>query len=155
VKNKGAFGVAVGGYPEGHTECTSGREADWARTKEKVEAGADVVITQLFYENEDFYAFEDALRRHGVKAPIVPGVLPILSTPQIKRFVALCGAKLPEGLLARLEAVANDPAAAGQIGIEHATKQCREMLQHGVVGFHFYTLNRAAAVSAILDNLDY
>jgi methylenetetrahydrofolate reductase (NADPH) len=154
VKRSGPFSVAVGGYPEGHAECTHGREADWARTKEKVDAGADIVITQLFYDNQDFYAFETALRGHGVKVPVVPGVLPILSTPQIKRFAGMCGAKLPSALLARLEAAADDPARAAELGIEHATAQCREMLRHGVVGFHFYTLNRAAAVAAILRNLD-
>ena len=153
VKGHGGFGVAVGGYPEGHTECVEGREVDWVRTKEKVDAGADIVITQLFYENGDFHAFEKALRDHAVTVPIVPGVLPILSTPQIKRFTALCGAKLPGPLLARLEAVAEDAPRAAQLGIEHATEQCRELLARGAVGFHFYTLNRAAASAAILDRL--
>jgi len=153
VKRHGSFGVAVGGYPEGHTECTEGREVDWVRTKEKVDAGADVVITQLFYENADFYAFEGALRSHGVNVPIVPGVLPILSTPQIKRFTTMCGATLPADLLSRLEGVAEDAPAAAQLGIEHATAQCRDMLARGVAGFHFYTLNRAAAVAAILGQL--
>jgi methylenetetrahydrofolate reductase (NADPH) len=153
VKRTGSFGVAVGGYPEGHTECTEGREVDWLRTKEKVDAGADIVITQLFYENADFYAFERALREHGVNVPIVPGVLPILSTPQIKRFTTMCGAKLPADLLSRLETVAEDAPAAAQLGIDHATQQCRDMLAHGAAGFHFYTLNRAAAVAAILENL--
>jgi methylenetetrahydrofolate reductase (NADPH) len=154
VKRSGPFAVAVGGYPEGHTECVGGREADWARTREKVDAGADIVITQLFYDNRDFYAFEGALRTHGVKVPVVPGVLPILSTPQIKRFAGMCGATLPPALLARLDAVADDAARAAEIGVEHAIGQCREMLRHGVVGFHFYTLNRAAAVSAILSGLE-
>ena len=153
IKRNGPFGVAVGGYPEGHTECVEGREVDWVRTKEKVDAGADIVITQLFYENADYYAFEGALRQHGVSVPIVPGVLPILSTPQIKRFTALCGAKLPASLLARLESVAEDAPAAAQLGIEHATAQCRELLARGAVGFHFYTLNRAAAAVAVLDAL--
>src|SRR6185436_958907 len=109
----------------GHTECVEGREVDWLRTKEKVDAGADVVITQLFYDNADFHAFEAALRRHGVAVPIVPGVLPILSTPQIKRFTALCGAKLPAALLAELEGAVEDAPAAARLGIEHATAQCR------------------------------
>jgi len=154
VKRSGSFGVAVGGYPEGHSECVEGREVDWVRTKEKVDAGADVVITQLFYDNADYYCFESALRRHGVSVPIVPGVLPILSTPQIKRFTALCGATLPPALLGKLEAAAEDPGAAAQLGVEHATEQCRELLARGAAGFHFYTLNRAAAVAAILERLD-
>jgi len=153
VKRSGSFGVAVGGYPEGHTECVEGREVDWLRTKEKVEAGADIVITQLFYENADFYAFESALRQHGVNVPIVPGVLPILSTGQIKRFTALCGSRLPADLLSRLDGVADDPAAAARLGVEHAALQCRDMLARGVPGFHFYTLNRATAVAAILEQL--
>jgi methylenetetrahydrofolate reductase (NADPH) len=153
VKGCGPFGVAVGGYPEGHTECVEGREVDWVRTKEKIDAGADIVITQLFYENVDFHAFEQALRRHAVSVPIVPGVLPILSTPQIKRFTALCGAKLPPALLAKLESVADDAAAAASLGIDHATEQCRDLLAKGAPGFHFYTLNRATASTAILERL--
>jgi methylenetetrahydrofolate reductase (NADPH) len=153
VKRHGSFGVAVGGYPEGHSECAEGREVDWLRTKEKVDAGADVVLTQLFYDNQDFYRFEEALRRHGVSKPLVPGVLPILSAAQIKRFATLCGAKLPAPLLARLEAAADDPTAAAQIGTQHAMDQCEDLLRHGVAGFHFYTLNRAAAVTAILEKL--
>jgi methylenetetrahydrofolate reductase (NADPH) len=154
VKRHGSFGVAVGGYPEGHTECAEGREVDWLRTKEKIEAGADIVMTQLFYDNQDFYNFERALRTHGVQVPIVPGVLPILSTPQIKRFVGVCGATLPAPLLAKLEAVASDPAAAAQLGIDQAVEQCRDLLNQGACGFHFYTLNRAAAVTAILERLE-
>jgi methylenetetrahydrofolate reductase (NADPH) len=154
VKRSGAFGVAVGGYPEGHSECVEGREVDWVRTKEKVDAGADVVITQLFYDNADYYSFESALRRHGVGVPIVPGVLPILSTPQIKRFTALCGAKLPSPLLEKLEQAADDPMAAAQLGVDYATEQCRDLLANGAAGFHFYTLNRASAVTTILERLD-
>ncbi len=153
IKRHGHFGVAVGGYPEGHTECVEGREVDWVRTKEKIEAGADIVITQLFYDNEDFVSFEGAQRRHGIGVPIVPGVLPILSTAQIKRFTSVCGAKLPAPLLTRLEAVAHDPAAAARLGIDYATEQCRDLLERDVCGFHFYTLNRAAAVTAILERL--
>jgi methylenetetrahydrofolate reductase (NADPH) len=153
VHRHGSFGIAVGGYPEGHTECAEGREVDWARTKEKVDAGADVVLTQLFYDNRDFYTFESALRGHGVSVPIVPGVLPILSTAQIKRFTGVCGATLPADLLARLEELAEDPAAAAALGIEQAAAQCRDLRRHGACGFHFYTLNRAAAVTAILDRV--
>jgi methylenetetrahydrofolate reductase (NADPH) len=154
IKRHGSFGVAVGGYPEGHTECVEGREVDWLRTKEKIEAGADIVVTQLFYDNRDYYHFEQALRTHGIEVPIVPGVLPILSTAQIKRFVGVCGATLPGPLLAKLEAVADDPAAAAQLGIDHAVAQCRDLLRQGACGFHFYTLNRATAVRAILEQLE-
>lgn len=154
IKRHGSFGVAVGGYPEGHTECAEGREVDWLRTKEKIEAGADIVMTQLFYDNRDFYSFEKALRAHGVAVPIIPGVLPILSTAQIKRFTAICGATLPPDLLKKLEALSDDPAAAAQLGIEQAVAQCRDLLRHGASGFHFYTLNRATAVTAILARLE-
>jgi methylenetetrahydrofolate reductase (NADPH) len=153
VKRQGPFSVAVGGYPEGHTECVEGREVDWLRTKEKVDAGADVVITQLFYDNRDYCTFESALRSHGVSVPIVPGVLPILSTAQIKRFTAVCGATLPAPLLSQLEAVADEPSAAAELGIRHATEQCMDLLQHGACGFHFYTLNRSGAVAAILERI--
>jgi methylenetetrahydrofolate reductase (NADPH) len=153
VKQHGSFGIAVGGYPEGHSECAEGREVDWVRTKEKIDAGADVVMTQLFYDNRDFYRFESTLRAHGVQVPIVPGVLPILSTAQIKRFTGVCGATLPPELLARLEGLADDPVAAAAVGVEQAVTQCRDLLRHGSCGFHFYTLNRAGAVTAILEGI--
>lgn len=153
VRAAGDFGIAVSGYPEGHPECREGREADWRRTIEKVQAGGDIVITQLFFENRDFVEFDAFLRREGVTAPIVPGVLPILATGQIKRFTARCGASLPAPLLQKLEGFGDDAAGVSKFGIEYAVAQCRDLLAHGVAGLHFYTLNRAHATGEVLKGL--
>jgi len=153
VRSHGDWGIVAGGYPEGHPECKDGKHVDWGRAKEKVDAGADVITTQLFYDNADFFEFDAHLKKHGVRVPIVPGVLPILSTPQIKRFSSLSGATLPPVLLERLEANAEAPDAVRQIGVDYASEQCKELLAHGVPGFHFYTLNKARSVRAILENI--
>ncbi|HOB74968.1 MAG TPA: methylenetetrahydrofolate reductase [NAD(P)H] [Phycisphaerae bacterium] len=153
IKEIGGFDVAVAGYPEGHPECPD-KYLDWQRLAAKVEAGADAIITQLFYDNRDFFEFRDYLRgKLGVKVPIVAGVLPILSTHQIKRFCGLCGAKLPPGVLDRLDAYADDDEAARQYGVELATRMCEELIRGGVDGIHFYTLNRSESTGMVLRNL--
>jgi methylenetetrahydrofolate reductase (NADPH) len=154
VRAEGGFSVGVAGFPEGHPDAHGDRQGDWAYLAAKVAAGADFVLTQLFYDNRDYFAFKDYLENHlGLTVPLVPGVLPILSTAQIKRFTALCGATLPAPLLADLEALGDDDEAVTQYGIEVATAQCRELLAGGAPGLHFYTLNRARSTSAILANL--
>jgi methylenetetrahydrofolate reductase (NADPH) len=153
VKQRGGFDIGAACYPEGHIEC-SDKVVDWDRAAAKVEAGAQLLITQLFYDWQDFLAMEDHLRnKRGVKVPIVPGVLPILNTGQIKRFTALCGSKIPPALLARLEKHAADDESVRQIGVEAATEMCRTALDHGVGGIHFYCLNRAQSCSEVVANL--
>jgi methylenetetrahydrofolate reductase (NADPH) len=154
VRSYGCFSVGVAGFPEGHLNCGGDKHRDWAYLRAKIEAGAQFVLTQLFYDNRDYFTMVDYLQnRLGVTVPIVPGVLPILSTAQIKRFTALCGARLPAALLARLEALGDDDEAVTQLGIEVATEQCRELLAGGAPGLHFYTLNRARSTTAVLGNL--
>src|ERR1041385_3448811 len=148
----GCFSIAVAGFPEVHPRAKS-REEDLRYLKEKVDAGADVIITQLFFDNDHFFRFADDLRRLGVKVPIVPGMLPILSTAQVRRFTALCGAKIPAPLEERLARVDGDDEAAVELGIEYATEQCRALLDAGVPGIHFYSLNKARSVRAIFNNL--
>ncbi len=153
VKSRNCFAVGGAGYPEGHIECGD-KYLDWDRTVAKVEAGAEFVITQLFYDARDFLEFEDYLRhKRGVKVPIVPGVLPFLSTEQIKRFTKLCGAKLSADLHARLESLAGDDESVRQLGVEVCTDICRQLLDHGVPGIHFYCLNRVPSCTEILRNL--
>jgi methylenetetrahydrofolate reductase (NADPH) len=153
IKARGGFGIAVAGYPEGHVECKD-RRLDWDRCAAKVEAGGEVVITQLFYDAEDFFAFEDYLRhRRGVKVPIVPGVLPFLSTEQIRRFTSLCGSKIPPAMAARLEQLGADDESVRKYGVELCTELCARLSAHGVPGFHFYCLNRSASVTEIMRNL--
>jgi len=154
TRQVGGFSVGVAGFPEGHIECREGREVDWQRLKAKIDCGADYVITQLFFDNEHYYRFRDYLvGRLGVAVPIVPGVVPILSASQIKKFVALCGASIPQALASRLDALGADDAAVAACGIEFATRQCADLLRQGAPGVHFYTLNKAGATTRILQNL--
>jgi methylenetetrahydrofolate reductase (NADPH) len=154
IREQGDFSIGVAGFPEGHIACKEGKHADWAHLKEKVDAGADYVLTQLFFDNADFYQFRDHLtRKLGVSVPIVPGVVSILSGTQIKRFTAMCGATIPAPLAARLDELGDDDKAVAEFGIEYATKQCEDLLRAGVPGIHFYTLNKANATVRILKNL--
>jgi methylenetetrahydrofolate reductase (NADPH) len=146
------FAIAVAGYPETHHEAPT-PEADLANLKRKVEAGADVVLTQLFYANKDFFAFRRRYQEAGIHVPLVPGILPIIDYRQIQRITALCGAKLPPALVAELEARRDDPEAELEIGVAHAIRQCRELLDAGVPGLHFYVLNKATAPARILQAL--
>jgi methylenetetrahydrofolate reductase (NADPH) len=152
IRESGGFSIGVAGFPEGHIACTEGKHVDWRRTKTKIDHGADFVITQLFFRNSDYFEFRDFLMRLGVNVPIVAGILPILSTAQIKRFVALCGAEMPAPLLASLEQC-RDESDVVRFGIEYATRQCEELLREGVPGLHFYTLNRAGSTTEVLRNL--
>ena len=148
------FSIGVAGFPEGHIACKDGKLADWRHLREKIDAGADFVITQLFFENADFYEFREHMQqREGVKVPLVPGIIPILSASQIQRFTALCGARIPTALAAKLNELGHDDAAVAEFGIEYATKQCRDLFQAGAPGIHFYTLNKAHSTVQILRNL--
>ena len=148
----GSFSVAVAGFPEIHPRAVS-READMRFLKEKVDAGADAIITQLFFDNQDFYRFSDDLRKLGVTVPIIPGILPLQSAPQVRRFTSLCCSKIPAELERELVKVENDDEAAVALGIEYATRQCEELIKSGVPGLHFYTLNKSLSVLAIHKNL--
>jgi methylenetetrahydrofolate reductase (NADPH) len=148
------FSIGVAGFPEGHIACKDGKLVDWGHLKTKIDAGADFVLTQLFFDNADFFAFRDHLTKQlGVKVPLVPGIVPILSASQIKRFTALCGSKIPATLGAKLDALGDNDAATTEFGIEYATKQCEDLLRAGAPGIHFYTLNKAHSTTRVLKNL--
>lgn len=153
LKELGGFSIGTAGFPEGHIACKEGREVDWRRLKTKIDAGADFVLTQLFFDNADFYRFRDYLTKLGVTVPICPGIIPIMSASQIKRFTALCGSKLPAPLLARLDTLGDNDEAATAYGIEYATAQCADLLKNGTPGIHFYTLNKPHSTTAIVKNL--
>lgn len=154
IRELGEFSIGVAGFPEGHIACREGKLVDWQRLKMKIEAGADFVVTQLFFDNNDFYEFRDFLsKKCGVAVPLVAGILPILSGPQIKRFTAMCGSRLPASLVASLDKLGDDDEAAIQFGIEYATRQCQDLLRQGAPGIHFYTLNKARSTAAVLRNL--
>ncbi len=154
VHQQGEFCVGVAGFPEGHPACAVGKYADWEHLRQKIEAGADFVLTQLFFDNADFFEFRDHLTgRLGVRVPLVPGIIPILSAAQIRKFTQLCGAKIPPELARRLDQYAQDDAACAEFGIEYATRQCQELLRAGVPGLHFYTLNKSTSTLRVLANL--
>lgn len=144
------FGIAVAGYPETHQEAPS-PEADLANLKRKVDTGADVVITQLFYDNADFFRFRDRCASAGIRVPLVPGVLPVTNLAQIQRITALCGARLPQEFVARL-GQRDDEAWQFNVGVEFASRQVQNLLDAGVPGLHFYVLNRSQATAAVLTN---
>jgi methylenetetrahydrofolate reductase (NADPH) len=153
LKQQGGFSIGTAGFPEGHIACKEGRVVDWERLKKKIDCGADFVITQLFFDNADFFEFRDHLtKKLGVSVPIFPGILPILSASQTKRITTLCGAKLPAAMLAGLE-THGDNEAAMHFGIDYATQQCAELLRAGVPGLHMYTLNKALSTTQVLKNL--
>ena len=153
IRQAGGFSIGVAGFPEGHVACKEGKYVDWHRLKNKIDHGADFLITQLFFDNRDYLEFRDYLTKLGVTVPLVPGIISILSTAQIKRFVALCGAGLPKTLVTELEKRGDDDEAVTQFGINYATRQCQELLRQGVPGIHFYTLNKARSTTAILKKL--
>lgn len=146
------LGIVVGGYPETHPEAPS-PEADLENLKRKVDCGADVVTTQLFYDNDDFYRFRDKCVGLGIDIPIVPGVLPITSAAQIRRITSMCGAKLPDTLANDLDACGDDADAQFDVGINHAKRQVDDLVKAGVPGVHFYVLNQSRATSSVLEDL--
>jgi methylenetetrahydrofolate reductase (NADPH) len=111
------------------------------------------VLTQLFFDNQDYFEFRDHLNKKGVKIPLVPGIVAILNAAQIKKFTAMCGARIPSALAARLDELGDDEAAVTEFGIEYATRQCEELLRNGAPGIHFYTLNKSHSTVRVLKNL--
>ena len=144
------YSFCLGGacYPETHPEAPS-PEIDIDNLKIKVDAGAEFLITQLFFDNGDFLRFRDRAIARGINVPILAGIMPIRSLKQIRRFAQMCGATIPDTLLRRMQAVQDDPVAIRAIGIEHATLQCRDLLANNVAGLHFYKLNHSTATQAI------
>jgi methylenetetrahydrofolate reductase (NADPH) len=146
------FCLATACYPEKHPEAAD-PDSDLENLKRKVDAGADFLITQLFFDNADYVSFVERARKAGIKKPILAGIMPVTNLSQVKRFTAMCGARLPAELLARLEAAGDDADQVRAIGVEHAILQCRDLLARGAPGIHFYTLNRSPATKRILEAL--
>jgi methylenetetrahydrofolate reductase (NADPH) len=140
------FSVGVAGYPEKHTEA-SDMKTDLLNLKKKVDAGADFIITQLFFDNAVFYRFVEAAIKNGITVPIIAGIMPIISASQVIRFTQMCGAKIPATLMEKLE---QNPDDARVIGLEHALKQVQDLTENGVAGIHYYTLNRYNSVYDII-----
>ncbi|MFM8414250.1 MAG: methylenetetrahydrofolate reductase [NAD(P)H] [Planctomycetota bacterium] len=146
------FGILVAGYPETHQEATS-PASDLENLKRKCEAGGDVVVTQLFYDNADFFRFRDRCHALGIERPIVPGVMPVTNYAQIRRIASLCKARLPEAFTRAFEAAGDDEAAQFEAGVEYAAKQVEELVAGGVPGMHFYVLNKSPATVRVLEHV--
>ncbi len=146
------FCLGVGGYPEKHPEAASA-ESDLAALRRKVDAGADFITTQLFFDNDAYYRFVERCRAAGISVPIVPGIMPVLSLKQIQRFTSMCGTSLPAALIRRLEAAGESPEIVEAVGIDWALQQIRDLLGRGAPGYHLYILNRAKSALALAAGL--
>ena len=152
IRSRGGFDIAVGGYPEKHVEAPD-METDLSNLARKVEGGADVVITQLFYDNECFFRFLEEVRKRGITCPVIPGLLPIHSQAQVEKIAGLCGAEIPAGLQRSLEATGTDPEAAAEVGVDWCIEQCSGLLEAGVEGIHYYVLNKAGVMEKVMAGL--
>jgi methylenetetrahydrofolate reductase (NADPH) len=146
------FAVGAACFPETHIHAES-PEADLEHLLEKVRAGVDFLITQLFFDNALYFEFRDRARAAGIDVPIIPGVMPITQVGQVQRMAKMCGASIPEALQRELHARGENPEAVLDFGVAYATLQCAELLAAGAPGIHFYTLNRSPATRAILSAL--
>ena len=146
------FGILVAGYPETHQEAMS-PEADLDNLARKCAAGGDVVVTQLFYDNADFFRFRDRCQALGIAAPIVPGVMPVTNYAQVRRIASLCKARLPESFTRPFEAAGDDEQAQFEAGVAFAARQVEELMAGGVPGIHFYVLNKSPATVRVLEHV--
>jgi methylenetetrahydrofolate reductase (NADPH) len=147
------FGIGVAGFPEGHPS-TPNRMLEMDYLKAKVDAGADYICTQLFFDNHDFLDFRDRCRIAGIHVPIIAGIMPITSASGMRRMAELAaGARYPAKLMRGIQRCGGDEAAVQRVGIHYATEQCRDLLEHGVDGIHFYTLNKSHATREIYASL--
>ena len=146
------FGIVVAGYPETHQEAVS-PEADLDNLKRKCDAGGDVIVTQLFYDNADFFRFRDECGARGIRAAIVPGVMPVTNYTQVRRIASLCKARLPDSFTQSFEAAGADETAQFDAGVSFAARQVEQLIEAGVPGIHFYVLNKSPATIRVLDHV--
>jgi methylenetetrahydrofolate reductase (NADPH) len=152
-KDRRGFGIGVAGYPEGHCE-TPNRMVELERLKAKVDEGADFIVTQLFFDNRDFYDFRARCELAGIRVPIIAGIMPITSAAGMRRMAELAlGARYPAPLIRAINRTGGDEDAVRRVGVHWATEQCRDLLDHNVAGIHFYTLNRSTATREIYATL--
>jgi len=153
LREQGDFSIACATYPEGHPESKGGIGDDIRYLKMKQDNGACCAITQYFFDNDMFFRFRDQCSAAGITIPIIPGIMPIGNFEQIVRFSSMCGTSIPDALRKKMEPVQHDLDAVKTLGIELATKQCRELLQAGAAGLHMYTLNKSEATIAIHEQI--
>lgn len=152
IRENGDFSIAAACYPEGHPACDS-MEEDVDHLKEKIEAGASHLISQLFFDNHDFYCFRDLARKKGITVPVEAGIMPIVNKKQIERMVSLCGASLPKPFVKMMNRYGDDPTALRDAGIAYATRQIIDLLANSVQGIHLYTMNNAYVAQKITESI--
>jgi methylenetetrahydrofolate reductase (NADPH) len=152
IKKYDYFSIAVAVYPEGHAQSPS-IEKDMEYTKQKIDAGADFGITQMFFDNHYYYDFLDRAAKLGITIPILPGIMPIVDCKKIVQFAEFCNASVPKEILDRMEPVMDMPEEMRKLGVEYSVKQCEDLIKNGVKYIHFYTMNRSDSVSEILKAL--
>ena len=153
IKKETKLSVAVAGYPEGHIDAES-LEKDIFYLKEKVNKGADVIYTQLFFNNDCFYEFLEKCTNQNITKPIIPGIMPITSYKSIQKMLSLCNIDIPKEVSETIEKHKNDNEYIKKFGVEYATRQCENLIKNNIKGLHFYTLNKAQSVKAILENIN-
>jgi len=152
IKAETSLSIGVAGYPECHIDCDD-LSLDLANLKRKVDAGADAIYTQMFFDNDKFFSFVKHAKEAGISIPIIPGILPIMSYGQLERMLTMARVTLPQSLMNRLERYKDSPEDIKKIGIEFASHQCQQLIDADIAGLHFYTLNTSSSVGKILDNL--
>ena len=149
IRQRGGFCIGAAAYPEGHFESPR-ISSDLGHLKKKVDAGAEFLISQLFFDNRIFYDFLERVDSLGIKVPVIPGIMPILNYNQIKRILMMCRVSVPAGLLSLFDRYSSDPDALARAGVEYATKQVADLVDNGVAGIHLYTMNRVNQIRTIV-----
>ena len=152
IRSQYSFCIAGAAYPETHLDAPDA-DTDLRHLKEKVDSGAEFLITQLFFEPDDYFRFVDRARKIGIDVPIIPGLMPVTNLSQLQRFTSMCGARIPESLRDLLDRVKDDEQAVIAVGVEWASDQARRLLAGGAPGVHFYTLNRSHSSQMVVQNL--
>lgn len=154
IKSETDLSIAVAGYPEGHIDCKD-LQLDLVNLKRKVDAGAEVIYTQMFFDNDKFFSFIERVKNLGIEVPVIPGILPIMSYNQLEKMLSMAKVTVPKNLMAKIEKYKENPEDIKKLGIEFASSQCQQLLEASVEGLHFFTLNTSNTSSQILDNLRF
>ncbi len=152
IKSNSSLSAGVAGYPEGHIEAKD-LQSDINNLKKKIEAGAECIFTQLFFDNDKFFSYVEKVRNEGINVPIVAGIMPILSSKQINKMIKLANISIPQKLNEKIIKYEQNPKDLQKFGVEYVTGQCRELLNTQVSGLHFFTLNKSEASYKILENI--